>query len=281
MNIRNFRTTFINQLSPVYDTVEAESIFHLLLEAWSRLKRVDLSVRPDAAFTKEELTRYQTALARLQLGEPVQYLIGKTFFYGLEFEVNPSVLIPRPETEELVDWILNDSDPTPSLTVLDIGTGSGCIPISLAKNLNRPKVSAIDVSKQALDVAKRNASTHEVSINFIEQDVLSLEKLPQSFDIIVSNPPYVRELEKQEIRKNVLEHEPHLALFVPDQDALIFYRKIAQLAVKNLSGNGKLYLEINQYLGNETVELLKNIGFSEVQLKKDLLGNDRMIRATL
>ena len=180
--------------------------------------------------------------------------------------------------------------PTP-ITILDIGTGSGCIPISLKANLPQANVSAIDVSEKALEVAKRNAELNKVGINFIEANILEVEDLsqlpspiinhPSSYNIIVSNPPYVRNLEKQEIKKNVLDYEPHLALFVEDTDALLFYRKIAQLALKNLSPNGLLFFEINQYLGNETVDLLENLGFKNIELKKDIYGNDRMIKCSI
>ena len=166
------------------------------------------------------------------------------------------------------------------LEILDIGTGTGCIPISLKANLPQANVSAIDVSEKALEVAKRNAISNKVEINFIQTNILEVEDLNQYFDIIVSNPPYVRNLEKEEIKKNVLDYEPHLALFVEDTDALLFYRKIAQLALKNLAPNGLLFFEINQYLGKETVELLENLGFKNIELKKDMYGNDRMVKST-
>jgi release factor glutamine methyltransferase len=213
----------------------------------------------------------------------------------LRFEVNENTLIPRPETEELVEFILKETSnfqlPASSLNILDIGTGSGCIPISLKANLPQANVSAIDVSQKALEVAKRNAELNKVEINFIEANILEVEDLsqlpspiiyhPSSYNIIVSNPPYVRNLEKQEIKKNVLDYEPHLALFVEDMDALLFYRKIAQLALKNLTTNGLLFFEINQYLGKETVELLENLGFKNIELKKDIYGNNRMIKCSI
>ena len=164
------------------------------------------------------------------------------------------------------------------MKIVDIGTGSGCIAISLAKNLKNAQVSAIDVSEKALAIANKNAEINEVEVNFILKNILQTEDLENQFDVIVSNPPYVRNLEKAEIKPNVLEFEPHLALFVDDNDALLFYRKIAQLAQKNLSENGKLFFEINQYLGKETVDLLENLGFKNIELKKDIYGNDRMIK---
>ena len=188
------------------------------------------------------------------------------------------------ETEEFVDWIVETekkNNKREKLAILDIGTGTGCIPISLKKNIPQAEISAIDVSEEALKIARKNAESNQVEINFILQNILETEDLKQQFDIIVSNPPYVRNLEKQEIKKNVLEFEPHLALFVEDTDALLFYRKIAQLALKNLTPNGLLFFEINQYLGKETVELLENLGFKNIELKKDIYGNDRMIKCTI
>jgi release factor glutamine methyltransferase len=224
---------------------------------------------------------WNAILTKLQQEIPIQYILGKTHFYGLDFEVDENVLIPRQETEELVEWIITNQQINKSINqqILDIGTGSGCIAISLAKNLTSAKVYAIDVSEKALNVAQKNADLNQVEVTFINQNILETEDLQASFDIIVSNPPYVRNLEKAEIKKNVLANEPHLALFVDDHDALIFYRKIAELAQKNLKENGQLYFEINQYLGKEMVDLLQKMGFVEVALRKDIYGNDRMIMA--
>jgi release factor glutamine methyltransferase len=195
--------------------------------------------------------------------------------------VNESTLIPRPETEELVEWIINENKNRQGIKILDIGTGSGCIAISLAKNLPDTTVYAIDVSEEALAVAKENAITNGVAVNFIKTDILGADNLPETFDIIVSNPPYVRNLEKAEIKPNVLDFEPHLALFVDDNDPLIFYRKIAQLAKNSLKTDGKLYYEINQYLGPETIALLEQTGFINIILRKDFVGNDRMTSARI
>ncbi|WP_269241968.1 peptide chain release factor N(5)-glutamine methyltransferase [Flavobacterium limnophilum] len=310
MNIKNYRTQFIQELSPIYDAGEAESFFYLILEEKNQLKRIDLALNPDLTFSDEEIQLWNSILEQLKLEIPVQYLLGKTSFYGLDFEVNENVLIPRPETEELVEWIIQSTkvevgsqklsfdsaqDDSGKIKILDIGTGSGCIAVSLAKNIPNAQVFAIDVSGKALATAQKNAVINEVEVNFIKTDILKtndLEKLPTvilsgvegqlptTFDIIVSNPPYVRELEKQEIKKNVLDNEPHLALFVDDNDALVFYRKIAELALKNLSPNGQLFFEINQYLGKEMMELLEKMGFKNVELRKDIYGNDRMIRGT-
>jgi release factor glutamine methyltransferase len=222
-------------------------------------------------------------LEQLKKEIPIQYILGVTHFYGLEFEVNSAVLIPRPETEELVDWIVQKSkikNQKSKIKILDIGTGSGCIAIALAKNLPNAQVFALDVSEKALATAKKNAEKNQVQLSFIHQSILETEDLAQEFDIIVSNPPYVRELEKHEIKNNVLDNEPHLALFVEDNDALIFYRKIAQLAQKNLKSEGQLYFEINQYLGKETLNLLLEMGFKNCELRQDIYGNDRMIQCS-
>lgn len=282
MKIKDYRAQFIQELSPIYDSGEAESFFYLILEEKHKLKRIDLALNPDLTFSNDEIQLWNSILEQLQEEIPIQYLLGKTSFYGLDFEVNADVLIPRPETEELVEWILTNqqiNESTNPLKILDIGTGSGCIAISLAKNIPNTEVFAIDVSKKALATAKRNAEINDVNVTFIEKNILETNDLEQQFDTIVSNPPYVRELEKEEIKKNVLDNEPHLALFVEDDDALVFYRKIAELAQKNLSPNGQLFFEINQYLGKEMIELLEKMGFKNIELRKDIYGNDRMIKA--
>jgi release factor glutamine methyltransferase len=233
-----------------------------------------------AYFLKSEILNWNAILEKLKIQIPIQYIIGTTHFYGLEFIVDENVLIPRPETEELVDWIvkLNSKlSKKKNLKILDIGTGSGCIAVSLAKNIPNSEVFAIDVSEKALAIAKKNAILNKVPVTFLHKNILETKDLNQKFDIIVSNPPYVRNLEKAEIKPNVLDNEPHLALFVPDNDPLIFYKKIAELAAANLNPNGQLFFEINQYLGKETQELLEYIGLKNIELRKDIYGNDRMI----
>ena len=293
MLLKQYKTHFFDSLKNSQDEQEIESFFFILTEYLHNLKRVDVALNPNFELSEEEVEKWNAILSELQQEKPIQYITGEAWFYGLRFEVNENTLIPRSETEELVEWILNSSitqHPTP-INILDIGTGTGCIPISLKANLSQANVSAIDVSEKALEVAKRNAELNKVEVNFIQANILEVEDLSQlpssithhlsSYNIIVSNPPYVRNLEKQEIKKNVLNYEPHLALFVEDTDALLFYRKIAQLALKNLSPNGLLFFEINQYLGRETVELLENLGFKNIELKKDIYGNDRMIKCTI
>ena len=235
-------------------------------------------------FSEDEIQIWNEILDKLKLEIPIQYILGITHFYGSEFNVNENVLIPRPETEELVEWIISSAVNMPkfkNLKILDIGTGSGCIAISLVKNIPNAEVFAIDISDNALATAKENADLNKVTVAFIQRNILETKDLEQQFDIIVSNPPYVRNLEKAEIKRNVLENEPHLALFVEDNDALIFYRKIAELATKNLSAEGKLFFEINQYLGKETVELLEKMQFKNSELRKDIYGNDRMIACNI
>lgn len=280
MELRQLKAQFEQQLSTLYDAEEARRFFELLLEAYEYKKRIDLVLTPDIITMQPE--RWQAALEALQRFEPIQYIIGTTFFYDLPFEVTPATLIPRPETEELVAWILYDF-PNTNGAILDIGTGSGCIPIAIAKNCPQASVTAIDVAADALAVAQRNAQRNAVNVQFIQENALDSTAMEdrfnnQFFESIVSNPPYVRKLEKHEIQPNVLEHEPHLALFVDDEDALLFYRHIGQFALNHLKKEGKLYFEINQYLGAETKQLMEQLGFSSVTLRKDLFGNDRMLR---
>lgn len=307
MILKDFKLHFKNSLLEIYPTTEIDSFFFLLMEEYLDLQRIDTVLKPDFKIDEENLSTLKKALARLQNEEPIQYIIGKTEFYGLPFLVDENTLIPRPETEELVEWVLEEVGSLKmeagslelevgslkSLSILDIGTGTGCIPISLAKNLSDAKVFAIDISVDALKIAAKNAALNKVEVDFFEVDILKIDSLKKmlkpiqndntnhKFDIIISNPPYVRELEKVEIQNNVLQNEPHVALFVSDKNPLIFYDKIADLAKSNLSKNGLLFFEINQYLGKETCDLLEGKGFKNIQLKKDLFGNDRMIKASL
>jgi len=300
MTLKNFRTYFTDTLQEIYLKTEIDTFFFLLIEEKLNLQRVDTVMQPDFLIADENLSELKIILKRLQKEEPIQYILGNTEFYGLPFKVNKNTLIPRPETEELVEWIIKEvtelqnnkvaklgmyetstMNKEKSISIIDIGTGTGCIPISLAKNLNNVKISAIDVSSEALIVAQQNATLNNVDISFLEMDILETKELPQKYNLIVSNPPYVRELEKVEISNNVLENEPHLALFVEDDNPLIFYSKIADLAKIHLKKEGLLFFEINQYLGKETVAMLKHKGFNSIKLKKDLFGNDRMVKAIL
>lgn len=280
MLLREIKTIFHKELGEIYPKEEIDSFFYRCIEHYLHLQRFVLTIQPGLTLTKEEEQPLFEALAQLKEEKPIQYILGEARFMDLELQVNEQVLIPRPETEELVQWILNDCqiEQSRDLKILDIGTGSGCIAIALEKHIPNAKVYAIDVSEGALEVARENANKNGVDVNFIEQDILN-PKLELDFDIIVSNPPYVRDLEKNEIKKNVKDHEPHLALFVPDDNALIFYDAIARFGKKHLAKNGSLYVEINQYLGEETKALLKAHDFSEIELRKDIFGNDRMLKA--
>jgi len=283
MVLNEYKPIFREALQSIYDEQEVDSFFTLVLGHLHGMTRVDLALNPKATIDFTHLRKWKSIVSDLKKQKPIQYILGETEFYGLRFLVNENTLIPRPETEELVQLILVESQnlQVERPRILDIGTGSGCIAVSLAKHIPYAEVVAIDVSDKALKTAQGNAQLHNVEVDFLLKNILETEDLEQQFDIIVSNPPYVRNLEKAEIKPNVLEHEPHLALFVEDTDALLFYRKITELAKKNLNQNGKLYFEINQYLGKETVALVESYGFKEVQLKQDIYGNDRMISASL
>lgn len=278
MKIKDYKSNFIARLIDQYPAEEINSFFNRLAEAYLGMSRLQLALDQDKDFNEGEEQKFEVALGRLKQFEPLQYIIGETEFFGLNFKVQEGVLIPRPETEELVAWIMEEfKDADGNIKILDIGTGTGCIAISLAKNLPNSEVTAIDFSKIALEVAKENAALNEVDLKLIEANILNAERLPEKYDIIISNPPYVRELEKAEMQPNVLNFEPDSALYVEDQDPLIFYSKITELAKANLGNAGTLYFEINQYLGSETEQLLKNYGF-QTELRKDMFGNDRMLK---
>ncbi|CAM1370323.1 peptide chain release factor N(5)-glutamine methyltransferase [Tenacibaculum xiamenense] len=282
MTIKQLKSVFSEELSSIYPKTEIDTFFYITVEEYLNFKRIDTVLKAGEEIEKETEQIILSLLDRLKKEEPIQYIIGKTEFYGLPFNVNSNTLIPRPETEELVQWIIEESSSFgKEIKILDIGTGSGCIPISLKVNLPSAKVSTIDISSEAIQIAKQNALINNVEIEFINSDILQNKSLPDNYDIIVSNPPYVRELEKEEIKNNVLLNEPHLALFVENDNPLIFYDKISILASKHLNKGGILFFEINQYLGKETSQLVKNNGFNTIHLRKDLFGNDRMIKATL
>lgn len=286
MVLKELQNIFQKELDAIYGKDEVNSFFFLCTEHYLNVPRIQLSLEPELAITKSETEMFFKVLEDLKQQKPIQYILGETEFFGLPFKVNESVLIPRPETEELVALILQNIKKqklnSKTISVLDIGTGSGCIAISLAKNIPNAEIYALDVSKEALKIAEENTKRNNVKINFIEADILNestwdLEFKNLEFDIIVSNPPYVRHLEKQEIQPNVLYNEPHLALFVEDNNPLVFYKAITNFAVNNLKPNGNLYFEINQYLGEETKKLLVIANFKDIELLKDLNGNNRML----
>lgn len=245
-----------------------------------RFSALDLYGGKDREFSEKEHAELEDILSRLKRFEPFQYITGETSFLGMPFYVDRNVLVPRPETAELVEWIVSDYASLPGKRVLDIGTGSGCIAVSLARLLPRSRVKAWDISDAALSVARRNAERNGVEVECSRVDVLSQVGAMPDADIFVSNPPYIREREKADMERNVLDWEPAQALFVPDEDPLLFYRRIAELGAGHLAPGGVLYYEINQAYGRETVELLRSMGYRDVVLRKDLSGNDRMVKAT-
>lgn len=302
MQLNRYKTKFKESLQETYPVTEIDSFFKLLAEAYLNMSRLEVAMNPGKELLVNEENQLDAARSRLLNFEPIQYILGETEFYGLAFSVNKYVLIPRPETEELVEWILQDlatkAENIPSnsqlptsnspliihhssLKILDIGTGSGCIPVSLAKNLPQASVYGLDVSVEALKVARVNAELNQVSVELLEKDILKAQSLPEAYDVIVSNPPYVRELEKEAMHQNVLAHEPDLALYVKEADPLIFYRKIADLAHKALTKDGSLYFEINEYLKEDMQALLTETGFKEIEFKKDIFGKYRMCKARL
>ena len=281
MQLSEIKTIYHKELGKLYPKEEIDSFFYELIDHYLSLQKFILVLQPNYVVGKAEELPLFTALERLKQEEPLQQITGKAYFRNLELKITKETLIPRPETEELVSWIIADSNIAEPQRILDIGTGSGCIALSLAQELPRAKVTAVDISKKALRVAKENAIHNNVEVTFKEFDVLSgnfTRELQGPWDVIVSNPPYVRELEKEEIRKNVKDYEPATALFVSDNDPLIFYREIALKAKTYLKPKGKLYFEINQYLPEETKALLIANSFEQVELKQDIFGNFRILK---
>ncbi|SEQ98321.1 release factor glutamine methyltransferase [Hyunsoonleella jejuensis] len=286
MRLKDLQLEFHRALDAIYGVEEVNSFFFLLVAHFFDIKRVDLALSPNIEIASTKGIR--NALTALQQQKPIQYIVGETEFFGLPFKVNTNVLIPRPETEELVSWIIEQLRIQNSeFRILDIGTGSGCIAIALAKKLPNTSVYAMDVSEKALEVAKANAKLNEVNITFIKADILNYD-YPQlvseikneieKFDIIVSNPPYVRQQEKASMQPNVLENEPHIALFVEDNNPLVFYEAISDFSKTALKKNGKLFFEINEYLGSSTMNVLHNNNFKNIELKQDIFGKDRMVK---
>jgi release factor glutamine methyltransferase len=279
MSLQKLKAGFIENLKGIYPADEAGNIFNLAIE---NLTGIDLRNNSAATFTPDGcfVKMWNEIEQRLQKNEPIQYILNEAWFYDIPFYVNQSVLIPRPETEELVDWIIKDHKGKQDLSILDIGTGSGCIPVILKRKIPESEVSSCEISSEALLVAQKNARKHKTEINFIQSDFLNKERwpsLPKS-DIIVSNPPYIPQQEKKLMHENVLAHEPHLALFVEDTNPLIFYEAIAEAGTTLLKDQGTIYVEIFEGLGQETQSLFDSKGFSTI-LKKDMQGKDRFIKA--
>ncbi|MFY0608205.1 MAG: peptide chain release factor N(5)-glutamine methyltransferase [Cyclobacteriaceae bacterium] len=266
-------------LATIYELREAEAIANRLFEDHLGIHKITRLTTPEAFFSPSQDARYKKAIPRLLTGEPLQYIIGAADFYGRRFGVNNQTLIPRNETEELVDWIIKTHKHQSNLRVLDIGTGSGCIAICLELELKHADTSAYDFSLEAITQAQKNAVSLGSNVHFEQIDILSADSIP-SFDIIVSNPPYIPMRDQSEMHTNVLSHEPHSALFVPDDNPLMFYDKITSLASKALNRDGKLYFEIHENFGNVTKLMIEKYGFNDVVIRQDLNGKDRMICAT-
>lgn len=266
------------RLHGYYPDSEIVSIAKLLLTQVFGMSVIELYAGKDNSFSANEQKQLDDILIRLQKYEPVQYIIGVEDFYGLTFEVDPNVLIPRPETEELIDWIVQENK-SAGLRVLDVGTGSGCIAVSLAKNLEDAEVTAWDISEGALQVAARNCRRNGVDVRLEQKDILQLSSSDRQFDVIVSNPPYIAMKEKADMEANVLDWEPGLALFVPDEKPLLFYRKISELGLEMLKPGGRLFFEINRAYGKQVVQMMSALGYRNIELKKDISQNDRMIKA--
>ena len=288
MTIAEAEKTFIIQLKSIYDTEEAKGMAFQVIHHLTGISKSHFLLNKNETIPEENILSIIRIMEELKTGKPLQYVLGETEFYGLKFKVNSSVLIPRPETEELVDWVLKEITksqiPNPkSQIILDIGTGSGCIAISLKKHLPQSKVYALDKFQAALEIAGHNAVLNQTKISFIQADLLKEpELIPNlNYSIIISNPPYITDKEKQQMHTNVLEHEPHSALFVADNSPLIFYERIAVFAKTHLTENGLLFFEINERFGKETVSLLEKEGFNNIELKKDLQGKHRMIKAQI
>ncbi len=268
------------QLREIYLPGEAASIVSKLFSHVTGLSQAEMVLEKKRKLKESEIYFLQRAMKRLKYHEPLQYVLGTTNFYGLEFKIGPEVLIPRPETEELVDWIISDHKKLKkTINILDIGTGSGCIAISIKKKLPMAKVDAIDFSADALEVAKQNDHTHGTALNLMQIDILDEESRANlaNYDIIVSNPPYVTPSDREKMQPNVIQHEPGLALFVDEDDPLLFYNEIVEFSQDHHNPGGRLYFECNESNASEVVNLLKDSGFKDVVLKKDMQGRDRMV----
>jgi len=262
------------------DSSEIKSVLFLVLESVMGLTQSDIAADRPALLSESQQKELNEVISRINAEEPVQYILGSSYFYGRKFNVNPSVLIPRPETEILIEEVLKEIDPFSPGTILDIGTGSGCIAITLAKELPAKRVLAIDVSDGALKTAVENAQQLGASVEFLKVNVLT-ENLPAlQLDVLVSNPPYVTDSESHTMKKNVLDYEPHLALFVPDHDPFVFYTMIARKVYPSLTETGKVFVEINERYGDEVTDIFKDAGFNTVRIVKDLRGKNRIVSAS-
>lgn len=281
MLLKDIKHIFHQELDIQYGTEEVAHFFYYFVESYLGLPRFHLALHPQWNITKEDESLFFEGLAALKRGRPIQYILGTASFLDLTLIVNKHVLIPRPETEELVRWVLKDCQKSEAnIKILDIGTGSGCIAIAMAKYLPLAEVSAIDISKEAIDVAKQNAITNNVTVLFKKADVCDMDISKESFDIIVSNPPYVLESERVSMQEHVKNSEPALALFVPDKQPLLYYEYLANLAQKGLKKGGRLYLEVNELFGKEVGVLLKDHSLKDIEIRQDLQGKVRFIKGT-
>lgn len=281
MTMQEATYLLLNKLRSIYPEGEASQVTDWIMESLTGSKKAERMLYKNAAITDKEESQLQQFTERLMQHEPVQYVLNEAWFCGLKFYVDKNVLIPRPETEELVEWVItNCKFPVDTLSILDIGTGSGCIPITLKRKLRKAEVWSCDINEETLQVAKKNAATLGADVNFLLLDFLNKEKRDQlpSFDIIISNPPYVPEKDKQQMQPNVLNYEPHTALFVPDNDALVFYKAIAEFGKDHLNPGGVIYAEIHEDMG-EVVSALFNSNGYNIELKKDMQGKKRMLKA--
>jgi len=278
--LKELRDRMIREVNRIYPEKESINLVNWLFFSVAGIEKKDISFDPGRPVDERLRTELLEKLDELMAYKPIQYVTGEAYFYGLELEVNPSVLIPRPETEELVKWVADDFKLKPGLNVLDIGTGSGCIVLALGSLLTDPRLTAVDISREALSVAGRNALKTGIQVDFRQTDILDQDGWNDlaNFDLIVSNPPYVRESEKSRMKANVLDYEPPGALFVPDGDPLLFYRAVAGISKLKLTHSGRVYCEINEELGEEVARLFRDEGFSFITVKKDMQGKDRMIR---
>ena len=287
MTLNEARTVLTKELKNVYESDESRNIIELVIEHITNMSRAEQVKNKVPYLTCTQLEDLDAITERLKKNEPVQHVLGEAWFAGMKFKVNKNVLIPRPETEELVDWIVKEIESgkgkMENTSILDVGTGSGCIPIAIKKKLQEANISAIDVCSEALFTATENSIELGAEVNFVLLDFLDEEKWKElaQYDIIVSNPPYVKQSEINTMHERVKEFEPHLALFVPDEDAFLFYKKLSDFSLKHLKPGGSLFVEINEALGEQVVNLFRSTGFANIELRKDMQEKDRMIKATL
>ncbi len=282
-NIRSAANYFINELEGLYDKQELEQMLYITFSHFFKLSKIGLTAGNEKLLSESDLLKIIYTVKGLKINKPLAYILGEWEFYGIPVKVNEHTLIPRPETEELVDLILNENKNWENISILDIGTGSGCIALALKKHIQKAKVFAWDISREALKVAEENAQNNQTDITFKQVDILKWQKqaIDEKFDVIVSNPPYITPKQKILMQENVLNYEPHLALFVEQGKPLLFYDVIADFTMKNLNKQGKLYFEINEEYGNDVKQLIKDKGFLDVQVMDDINGKQRIVKCNL